>query len=370
MKKEEFEKHKVERQKVPVLIISTDWHLRRENIEQIKDLIRQKCNLADEYGVDDLACLGDVFESRKGQEQMVFVALEEILDYIYSCKKKLILFPGNHDKTNYESSDSFLEPYLNHPAVRFFREPSAVFLKRNTICSIIPYYSSQLYVEKLDEMKKMELGQLLSKNEGKPMKLLLSHIELTGSVNNDGSEIKNNLTKDDFKSFDLVLLGHYHNHQTIGKNIVHLPSICQKDFGEDTNKGFTILYDDLSWSIIRSKFREFKKILIHVEDVMNGGIEKMLYDYDTSNMNVRFIVSGSQEQIKALNVSELEMRYGIDIQTQNEEINSSIEFVESEEITEFNQSAIQSAFSEFCNDRKFNHDDGAKYLNKVFTNGN
>jgi exonuclease SbcD len=345
--------------KKPILLLSADWHIKRENIEQIKDLICQQCNLADELKVDLLICLGDVFESRKGQEQMVFVAFEEILDYIYSRKKKLILFPGNHDKTNYSSSDSFLEPFQHHPAVQFFREPGS-FKLESIECSIVPYYIPQLYIEKLN----------LLVTSGQRKRLLLSHIELTGSVNNDGSEIKNCLNKDLFKGYDLVLLGHYHNHQTIGKNIVHLPSICQKDFGEDSNKGFTILYDDLSWEIRRSKFKEFKKILIHVEDVMNGGIEKMLYDYDTSNMNVRFVVSGSPEQIKSLNVSELEMRYGVDIQTQNEEINSSIEFVENEEITEFNQSAIQSAFQEFCDDRKFNHDDGIKYLNKVFTNGN
>lgn len=347
--------------KKPISVISTDYHLKRENIEQIKDLIRQKCDLADELKVDLLICLGDVFESRKGQEQMVFVAFEEILDYIHSRKKKLILFPGNHDKTNYNSSDSFLEPFQHHPAVQFFKEPDRFELCNNIECTVIPYYIPQLYIEKLEFIQKAKTSNL---------KLLLSHIELTGSVNNDGSEIKNCLNKDSFKGYDLVLLGHYHNHQTIGGNIVHLPSICQNNFGEDTNKGFTILYDDLSWEIVKSKFREFKKILIHVEDVMNGGIEKMLYDYDTSNMNVRFIVSGSQEQIKALNVSELEMRYGVDIQTQNEEINSSIEFVENEEITEFNQSAIQSAFQEFCDDRKFNYDEGVKYLNKVFTNGN
>ena len=344
--------------------MSNDWHLKRDNVEQIQDLVRQKCDLADKYNIDLLAALGDIFESRKAQEQFVLESLRRILDYIHYREKKLILFPGNHDKTDYESSDSFLGSFSHHPAVKFFSEPSVIGIgpvQDGIECSIMPYYTPELYKKKLDS---------LLTSDGRK-KILLSHIELTGSVNNDGSEIKNCLGRDSFNEFDLVLLGHYHNHQTIGDKIVHLPSICQHNFGENSFKGFTLLYDDLSWEILKSSFKEFRKIEISVKDVADGRIESILNNYDNrESSNIRFIIKGSQEEIKALKLSELERKFGVDIQTQSDEINEAVEYIESVEVGSFTKSIICESFKEFCEERELNYDKGSSYLNKCFENEN
>src|SRR5690606_13354795 len=100
-----------------VAVVATDWHLKRDNIDEIKDLVVQKCKLADELGTDLLICLGDVFDSRKSQELSVLSAFNDILDIILRENKKMIVVPGNHDKVNYSSIQSFLDPFTYNPSI-------------------------------------------------------------------------------------------------------------------------------------------------------------------------------------------------------------------------------------------------------------
>src|SRR6056297_1136440 len=108
--------------KQPIAIISTDWHLKRDNIDAIKDLIDQQCQLAKKEGVEYLICLGDVFDSRKAQELTVLTAFGEILDNIHSYNLKMLTISGNHDKSDYTSYNSYIDSFAFHPAMVYFRE--------------------------------------------------------------------------------------------------------------------------------------------------------------------------------------------------------------------------------------------------------
>jgi exonuclease SbcD len=344
----------------PILLLSTDWHLRRDNIEIIKDLVIQMCDLGDEINLKKVALLGDIFDKRKGQEQIVLVAFKEILDYIHSRGITVILFPGNHDKCDYDSSDSYLDPFADHPCVRFFREPTKILLNNDVELYIMPFYSSDIYRERLKNFERSEPIRY---------RVCLSHVGLDGSVNWNGTKLESPVKTSDFKDFDLTLLGHYHNHHKVTKDIVHLPSIYQSSFGEDNNKGFTILYSDLSWEISKSKFKEYRRVEIFVEDVMNGHLDLLMKNYDTEKEVIRLIIKGKREEIQSLPITELENKYKIDIQAQNEEVSDCIEYVNSIESMEFSSSTILTAFKEFCTENNFDFETGVIYLNKAIENG-
>ena len=94
--------------KKALVVFSTDWHLQKENIQQITDLVKQQCELAEQLGVKTIIALGDILESRVAQREDVLTTFNEILDIVHTYNLKLVCIPGNHDKTVYSSRNSFL----------------------------------------------------------------------------------------------------------------------------------------------------------------------------------------------------------------------------------------------------------------------
>ena len=92
----------------PVAVISTDWHIDMKNVELSKNLAAQQILLAKEVGVGLLICLGDVFDSKKAQPEIVLNCFKEILDMIQEAHLNLLCIAGNHDKTNPYSWSSYL----------------------------------------------------------------------------------------------------------------------------------------------------------------------------------------------------------------------------------------------------------------------
>ena len=96
----------------PLLLLSTDWHLEKNSIEVIKDLVIQKCELALKLGAGTIFLLGDIFDSRKGQELMVLHTFLEILVSITKDSEvSVIILPGNHDKVDSRSESYYIAPF-------------------------------------------------------------------------------------------------------------------------------------------------------------------------------------------------------------------------------------------------------------------
>lgn len=89
------------------MIISTDWHLKPSNIEEIMELQRQELNVAEDNGITSHVWLGDIFDSRISQRQDVLNAFSSILDMYAMRGHKIYCIPGNHDKSDYSSDRSF-----------------------------------------------------------------------------------------------------------------------------------------------------------------------------------------------------------------------------------------------------------------------
>ena len=93
----------------PLTLFSTDWHIDKDNIEEIKSLIIQKLELAKSLNINKVFGLGDFFESRKSQPLQNLKGFGEILQLFEKYGVELIAIPGNHDKLNYLSEDSYLD---------------------------------------------------------------------------------------------------------------------------------------------------------------------------------------------------------------------------------------------------------------------
>lgn len=196
------------------------------------------------------------------------------------------------------------------------------------------------------------------------MQIFYSHIKQFQDLNNDSSKVENSITPKYLNWWRKVFLGHYHNQQKIGDNIYHLPSIRANNFGEDNDKGFTVLYDDGSHELVTSKFKEYHTVEINLDNVNKQDLNNLKQQgselVKENNTNIRFKITGSEDKVQALNKEEFES-LGITIQKEHKTVIKSIEKAEVGEVMVYDDNKIIEKFDEFCKIEDF---EGVEYGRK------
>ena len=338
----------------PIALISNDWHLKRSNLDDILRLVRQKCQLAKDKGLKMILCLGDVFESRISQRMDVLNTFYQILEICKEYDLILVCIPGNHDKTDYELEESFLRPFMFHPSLHLI-EDYATFRLAGYNFHFIPYFSEN-----------GKYWEYLNKVEYKGDDLLFSHIAVKGSRNNDGTLIENELTIQKFNKFIGVFLGHYHNFQKLDDSFYHLPSIQQNNFGEDQNKGFTLLYDDLSIEIIKGDSKRYISVPIDMDQGDFKTLNKVIDRYDPKKDHVRLILEGSEDKIKSLDVTVLQEK-GFVVKAQQKEVQANISALRNAKVIKYNMDHMITLFKTFCEQRNLNYPEGIEHLKNTIS---
>jgi exonuclease SbcD len=240
----------------PLFIFVTDTHNNEYNGELIYSIFEQAISVAIENKLKYIYHGGDFFNERKAQPLSV---LKTLVRVIHLCEKRgiiLRIIPGNHDKTDYKSEDSFLDIFTKYSNFELIRTYDS-FVHDRTCIHMIPFFEEKTTYSKYLDLVKPDPSRI---------NILITHIAVNSVQNNDGSKIENDLTADRFNAFDLVLIGHYHNYQEID-NIVYIGSTHQQNFGEDQDKGYSIIYDDGTFDKI-----EFENVPTYTTSTINVDI--------------------------------------------------------------------------------------------------
>lgn len=335
--------------KEAIAILSTDKHITPRNLSEMYDLFKQEIILAKERNVSNIIWLGDIFNSRESQRQEVLTFLSNILIDYKNAGLEIYCIPGNHDKTDYNSYDSFLDCFILAPHFHLLKEANSFALGGVKFDSV-PFFNEEKWLEEFNKIPKKEAGQIL-----------LSHIAVDGSVNNDGSKVSSEKIKPSmFNHYKSVFLGHYHNAQQVSKNIFHLPSTRQNNFGEDNEKGFTILYNDFSTEFIKSKFIEFEKFHIDLENSSIEEAMELAKTIEKENVRITFEFSGSDDKLRALD-KKFFINLGVSVSTKNKDVEAEdVEYAE--EVKKMTDDDIIEHFKRFCEKNNYPFDEGIKYL--------
>jgi len=326
-------------------VIFNDIHLGTGNEDASYNSVKHMADYMEKNNLKVAIFAGDWFHSRSFQRQEVLISTLRMLNYLQMKGITVHMFPGNHDKTLYGSQDSFLDIIKHHPAIKYYSVMSDINIAGLKI-TLLPFFSDDLLVPMI---------------EGHPGgDILVSHFEMQGSTNLGHVSEKNNITRRGLKKWKKTYLGHYHNWHEITENIVHLPSLRQQSFGEDSKKGFSLLYDDGSYELIQGVFKAFVKIIINVNETNTKEIKELIKTHENSVDTVRFEFIGDDSKLKALDKSIFKGT-GIDV---------SIKYAESFDpsapeplvIEKFDEGTVLSAFEDFCKDKGLDHDTGLKFL--------
>jgi len=340
-----------------IAYVVNDIHLSIDNYIQREELFDQIFSkISSNEEIHHLIILGDVFQSRIAQRMEVLNSFARILKKARLFEIDITCIPGNHDKTNYSSHDSFLDVFCHHEGFWLINNPvtmTAVY-SPDVKFVFIPFYDEQtwhdLYIKHVESLSNDK-------------HILFTHIAVNGSVNNDNSIVRSNLNQDLFKKhFEAVFSGHYHNHQNVGI-FHHLPSICQSNFGEDEVKGFTAIYDDLSYSIIKLDFDKYLTLKIDLNNVSKKDIQKEINKYKDSYKYLRVEFIGDESQLKSIDTKYITSQ-GIDVkfkQISVKEEDLSAEFIK------FNNESILDEFKLWCEKEQKEYEQGVEYLKKKLT---
>lgn len=337
----------------PILLI-TDTHLSESNIELNLSIFRQTINYCKDLGLNNVFHLGDVFHSRKSQPLSVLKCFQEILDMFSESDILLYVIPGNHDKTDYSSHSSFLDPFRDHPNLQLCDRSTCIRFPGVQIFTC-PYYNELEYEKELNTCIALSKIQIELKT-----KILLTHIGVTGAVMNNGIKVES-VGEKVFSYFDSVFVGHYHDEQKFG-NIHYIGSAFQQNYGECyEDKGLTLVNKDLTTQKINLDFPKYIKLEVDVDKLSPNSIREVINEKEKTSDNLRVILVGSENKIKSFNKQEL-LDSGISVTLKPTEIDKK---EIDNKVEPFTPITLMTEFTNFCTKNRLQEEEGIVYLKKA-----
>lgn len=338
--------------KQPIAAWITDTHLSENTVEINKSVFSQVFSLCKQLQINTILHGGDVFTSRKGQPEIVLNTFKEIIDDASKQQLKILAIPGNHDRTQGDSEESFLDAFDGHDAFSVFATGGEI--KVGNICFYFLPYFDLTYQSKLQAIQ--------PSNSVSDFCILLTHTAIDGVRGNNGIEVQGELSPKLFDKFDLVLVGHYHDRQFLGKDklIVYTGSAYQATFGEDINKGCTVIYDDGTIEFIELDFPQYITIEILIDQDLDRDFIRKVKD-KSSEAKIRLRLKGEIGEDKKGLISELQS-LGVKIESEKQSF-TPIDTNQSQ--VAFDSNDILQLYDQWSEDRKIeNKEFGKKLLTK------
>lgn len=327
-----------------------DIHIKSGNEEDVYNGIKYLVKYCVENGVKDIICGGDVFDSRSFQRLSHLKCWEKCLDLFKVNGITCWCNTGNHDKSLYNIEDNFIEPFKYHPSIKLFSNITNVKINGKNV-TISPFFEDKILCKQLEEIDGCEV--------------LIGHWSCDGSTYLGKVDENKVINKKLLSKWDRVFLSHYHNHHEVNGNTTHLPSLLQDNFGEDNNKGFSVIYDDLTYEIIKGKFRELVKVVVDINETPIKELKEKIDLYKNSDSTVRFELSGDESKLKSINKS-IFSDFGIDVKLKfNKNYTLEVDKNKKTVLKEvYKESDIRKEFKKFCDNRGYDYSFGLDLLNK------
>jgi exonuclease SbcD len=365
-------------QKEAAALVVNDVHLHLSTLETGKDVLAQAVALCTELGIKFLILNGDLFTERKGQPLEVLLAVLWFKQLCFDTGLTVLAIPGNHDKTDLESEDSFLDIFHGGD-FHVYRKESVVsikgangtplrvwllpyFLENGSLPARIESLFRQLCYQ-LDEDQRREDFEdwHISKN------VLCMHAAISGVRNNDGSEVKNEVGPQLFSFWTNVIVGHYHNYSRLGENIHYTGSAYPRNHGEDNDKGFTIVYADGSLERKKAVFPHYVSYEIPLEQLDAEMVASLRKESELGETNMRVLVRATKAELKGFDLTPL-LALGIEAKKKPLELDEAIEAAAENRVESHTVQTLHEQFNHFATSHGYSDEvteEGRTILSKL-----
>lgn len=344
----------------PCLLLLNDIHISKDNIPAFKANWQEAIDICRKMDVKEIAIGGDLFFSRAAQTLDVLLAVHDALLTAAEHGIHVTIAEGNHDKVNQENERGYCHVFDQHSNVLVCDE--FVSLPLGDDCRFVLHMMGYFpedgsFCTRLDRLKEEAL-------DPKRLNFLYIHEGINGALAQPNDK---ELPAKIFEDFDKVFVGHYHNRTIIDNTrIEYIGSSRQHNFGEDEEKGYTVIYTDGSHEFIKNQANtRYRVIDVSAE---RAGLHLMdeLREIDADGRyKVKVRVHAPQAAMKSVDKAAL-LDAGatkVELIADDEEM---LEVAASSLFEKFDSHRIRETYEEFCREKQI--DDvaiGLEYLSKI-----
>jgi len=341
--------------KKPIALFLTDTHATPNNIELQEDIWYQAIHISKTKGIDTIYHGGDWVTARKAQTLEVLKHLDWIKELVCDCNDMgLIGISGNHDKTFQESQYAY--PNILSDENFFIADEHYVREYDNINIHFMPYFTETgSYKDRIDDIRV----------DGDKKSILITHISVNGGLAHENATANKEVPADLFDSFDKVLIGHFHNRNKVDykkTDIWYTGSAFASNYGEDNEKGFTIIYDDGSIEFINSEFPKYETISIEADKVDGNWLSETKRHIKETENNVRLIISGDESELKSIQKKKFS-----DIGIKKLQLNSESVAIRNKDnevvFVNLDKDTVKKEYKRFCVNQEIDSELGLEYLN-------
>ena len=344
----------------PCLLLLNDIHISKDNIPAFKANWQEAIDICRKMDVKEIAIGGDLFFSRAAQTLDALLAVHDALLTAAEHGIHVTIAEGNHDKVNQENERGYCHVFDQHSNVLVCDEYVSLPLGDDCrfVLHMMGYFPEDgSFCTRLDRLKEEAL-------DPKRLNFLYIHEGINGALAQPNDK---ELPAKIFEDFDKVFVGHYHNRTIIDKTrIEYIGSSRQHNFGEDEEKGYTVIYTDGSHEFIKNQANTRYRVIDVAAERAGLHLMDELREIDADGRyKVKVRVHAPQAAMKSVDKAAL-LDAGatkVELIADDEEM---LEVAASSLFEKFDSHRIRETYEEFCREKQI--DDvaiGLEYLSKI-----
>lgn len=334
---------------LPVALLLNDLHITKDNIQEYKKNWNEALLVCSKYSITKMFICGDVFTTRNAQSLYPMLMVGECFREAKEQGIEVNVAFGNHDCPVYGEDDNWLSIYSDIVNIgkrwTFYEMDKKVL----AMCS---YYPEETMMPVLLK----ELDEWLSEHGySYTDAVLYLHAGVHGALGD--FDVPNEIPQDLLTKYYRVLCAHYHNRTIIkDTNIEYIGSSRAHNFGEDDQKGYTLLFSDGSTKFVQNEVN----IRYVTEDVTLDELSKWNKLYD-DRYKVRLRINCKASEVETIDRAIL-LERGVDkIEFITEKIKA-IKVERSELEETFDNKNLQLEYKSFCKSKDIDSKFGINYL--------
>lgn len=344
----------------PCLLLLNDIHISKDNILEFTANWQEALDICHRMDVHEIALGGDLFLSRAAQSLDVLLAVHDALLSAAESGIRVVMAEGNHDKVDQEDPRGYCHVFDQHPNVLVADDYLSLPAPegQHFILHLISYFPEDgSFCDKLETVKKNAL-------QPEKLNFLYIHEGINGALSQPGDK---ELPANIFGDFDKVFVGHYHNRTIIPcTRIEYIGSSRQHNFGEDEEKGYTVLYNDGEHEFIRNQVNtRYRTLDVPLEEAGIHLADQLEEIRAEGRYKVRVRVHCLPEQVAGVDRMKLLEAGASKVEITTAESHPT-KITSTELFERYDKGKIRESYEEFCRERRIEDPElGIIYLSQI-----
>lgn len=344
-------------------LLINDIHVSKDDIPGFMTNWNEALSICNKRNITQIIVGGDLWLSRSAQTLSTILAIKSALTKAVRQGIDIVIAEGNHDKVDQELMDGYSHVFSEYQGVEIvddFDIYEMVDGDSSTDLFIMSYFPENgSFMERYEDMCR----DIIPEHKA----ILYLHQGIRGGL---ATASDDELPANIFDKFDKVLVGHYHNRKVVdGTNIEYIGASRQHNFGEDEEKGYTILYTDGSYEFVKNEANiRYKVIDVNFEDMDDSLLKEIQQIKDDGRYKIKVRINCQSKQASSIDKQKLSESGATKIELVTEQ--TQVRVAEGQDLSKkYDKSGIKQEYTNFCSDKAISNVElGLSYLDKITSN--